>query len=149
MEAPESANHPTVGVLERQLVQCAHHRGVFTTEVSWAGAEAEYRVVTHALQELHQPVDKSIVVYCDNVPAVYMSANPEQHRRTKHIEIDIHFLRNKVTLGEIRLLHVPSSSQYANIFIKGLPTALFAEFRSSLNIRQAQDDTLGACWTIF
>lgn len=123
--------------------------------VSRSSAEAEYRAVAHAvaettwlrqlLQELHQPVSRSTVVYCDNVSAVYMSANPVQHRRTKHIEIDIHFVRDKVSLGEVRVLHVPTSSQYADIFTKGLPTTLFAEFRSSLNVRQAHVDTAGGC----
>jgi hypothetical protein len=57
-----------------------------------------------------------------------------QHRRTKHIELDIHFVREKVAIGAVRVLHVPSNSQYADIFTKGLPTALFQEFRSSLRV---------------
>ncbi|GJU52347.1 ribonuclease H-like domain-containing protein [Tanacetum coccineum] len=73
-------------------------------------------------------------VYCDNVIAVYMSANPVQHQRMKHIEIDIHFVRDFVASGQVRVLHVPSRFQYADIFTKGLPTALFIEFRSSLNM---------------
>jgi hypothetical protein len=73
-------------------------------------------------------------VYCDNVSAVYLSANPVHHRRTKHIELDIHFVRKKVALGDVRVLHVPSTSQYADIFTKDLPTILFREFRSSLHV---------------
>ena len=84
------------------------------------------------MQELRRPISSATVVYCDNVSAVYLSANPVQHRRTKHIELDIHFVREKVALGDVRVLHVPSSSQFADIFTKGLPTALFQEFRSSL-----------------
>jgi hypothetical protein len=57
-----------------------------------------------------------------------------QHRRTKHIEIDIHFVQEKVALGAVRVLHVPSTSQYADIFTKGLPRALFLDFRSSLHV---------------
>jgi hypothetical protein len=64
---------------------------------------------------------------------VYLSANPVHHRRTKHIELDIHFVREKVALGAVRV-HVPSTSQYADIFTKGLPTILFREFRSSLHV---------------
>nr|GEW27229.1 hypothetical protein [Tanacetum cinerariifolium] len=79
---------------------------------------------------------KPILVYCDNVSAVYMSANPVHHQRTKHIEINIHFVRDFVAKGEVRVLHVPSRFQYADIFTKGLPAALFLEFRSSLNIRR-------------
>ncbi|GJY39384.1 ribonuclease H-like domain-containing protein [Tanacetum coccineum] len=47
-----------------------------------------------------------------------------QHQRTKHIEIDIHFVRDLVAAGQVRVLHVPLRYQYADIFIKGLPSAL-------------------------
>nr|GEX17756.1 ribonuclease H-like domain-containing protein [Tanacetum cinerariifolium] len=88
--------------------------------ISRSSAEAEYRAT---------------LVYCDNVSAVYLSSNPVQHQRTKHIEIDIHFVRDLVSTGRIRVLHVPSHYQYADIFTKGLPTALFDEFRSSLSLK--------------
>ncbi|GJU20801.1 ribonuclease H-like domain-containing protein [Tanacetum coccineum] len=86
----------------------------------------------YLLRELHTPLSTATIVYCDNVSAVYLSSNPVQHQRTKHIEIDIHFVRDLVTTGHIRVLHVPSRYQYADIFTKGLPTALFDEFRDSL-----------------
>jgi hypothetical protein len=50
-----------------------------------------------------------MIIFCDNVSAVYMTANPVHHRRTKHIEIDIHFVREKVALEQVRVLHVPCS----------------------------------------
>ncbi|WVZ90303.1 LOW QUALITY PROTEIN: hypothetical protein U9M48_036613, partial [Paspalum notatum var. saurae] len=112
------------------------------TTVSRSSAEAEYRAVAHAvaescwlrqlLQELHVSIASATVVYCDNVSAVYLAGNPVHHRRTKHIEIDIHFVREKVALGQVRVLHVPSSHQFADIMTKGLPVQLFTEFRSSL-----------------
>jgi hypothetical protein len=74
------------------------------------------------------------LVYCDNVSAVYLSTNPVQHQRTKHVEIDLHFVRDRVAVGDVRILHVPTTSQFADIFTKGLPSSTFAEFRSSLNI---------------
>jgi hypothetical protein len=114
------------------------------TTVSRSSAEAEYRAVAtcvaescwvrQILQELHRPIHHATIVYCDNVSAVYMSANPVHHRRTKHIELDIHFVREKVAIGDVRVLHVPSSSQFADIFTKGLPTLLFREFRFSLHV---------------
>jgi hypothetical protein len=100
------------------------------TTVSRSNAEAEYRAVAHAvaeccwlrrlLQELHVPLSKATLVFSDNVSVVYMTANPVHHRRTKHIEIDIHFVREKVDLGQVRVLHVTSSRQFAEIMTKGL-----------------------------
>ncbi|GJR33551.1 ribonuclease H-like domain-containing protein [Tanacetum coccineum] len=130
------------------------------TDADWAGwpstcsVEAEYRGVANVvaetawirnlLRELHSPLLTATLVYCDNVSAVYMSANPVQHQRTKHIEIDIHFVRDMVKAGHVRVLHVPSRFQYADIFTKGLPSALFEDFRSSLSVRPPPAPTAGA-----
>jgi hypothetical protein len=74
-----------------------------------------------------------------------MTTNPVHHRCTKHIEIDIHFVCEKVALGQVRVLHVPSSHQYADIMTKGLPTQLFTNFRSSLCIWDPTAATAGGC----
>ncbi|GJS64180.1 ribonuclease H-like domain-containing protein [Tanacetum coccineum] len=102
--------------------------------LSRSSADAEYRGVTNdvaetswirnLLRELHTPLSTATLVYCDNVSAVYMSANPVQHQRTKHIEIDIHFVRDKVAAGHVRVLHVPSRFQYADIFTKRTPISV-------------------------
>ncbi|GJU76140.1 ribonuclease H-like domain-containing protein [Tanacetum coccineum] len=123
--------------------------------LSRSSAEAEYRGVANAvaetcwlrnlLRELHTPLATATLVYCDNVSAVYLSSNPVQHQRTKHIEIDIHFVRDLVATGAIRVLHVPSRYQYADIFTKSLPTSLFDEFRTSLSIRSSPVQTAGEC----
>jgi hypothetical protein len=123
--------------------------------VSRSSAEAEYHAVANAvaeaswlrqlLMELHAPLRRATVVFCDNISAVYMSSNPVQHQRTKHIEIDLHFVRDQVALGQVKVLHVPTSSQYADIFTKGLPSSVFTEFRSSLNVADNDDLTAGGC----
>ena len=74
-----------------------------------------------------------------------MAANPVHHRRTKHIELDIHFVREKVALGQLRVLHVPTTQQFADVMTKGLPTAAFEEFRSSLCIRLPDAQTAAGC----
>jgi hypothetical protein len=50
------------------------------------------------------------------------------------VEIDLHFVRDRVASGDVRVLHVPTTSQFADIFNKGLPSSMFSEFQSSLNI---------------
>lgn len=97
-------------------------------------AEAEYRGVANAvaeicwlwnlLRELHTPLSFATIVYCDNVSAVYLSSNPVQHQRTKHIEIDIHFVRDLVATGQVSILHVPSWFQYADTFYQGVTIRL-------------------------
>ncbi|GKD15238.1 ribonuclease H-like domain-containing protein, partial [Tanacetum coccineum] len=77
--------------------------------LSHSSSEAEYRGVSNVvagtawlhnlLRELHSPLSTATLVFCDNVSVVYMSANPVQHQRTKHIEINIHFVRDIVTAG--------------------------------------------------
>ncbi|GKA91067.1 ribonuclease H-like domain-containing protein [Tanacetum coccineum] len=122
--------------------------------LSRSSAEVEYRGVANGgcrwtlwiricLAELHALLTTATLVYCDNVNAVYLSTNPVQHQRTKHIEIDIHFVQDYVASGQDRVLHVPSRFQYADIFTKGLPSALFLEFRSSLNVRIPPAQTAG------
>nr|GEX42380.1 ribonuclease H-like domain-containing protein [Tanacetum cinerariifolium] len=98
-----------------------------------ANVVAETTWIRNLLCELYSPLVTDTLVYCDNVSVVYMSANPVQYQRTKHIEIDIHFVRDMVTAGDVRVLHVPSRFQYAYIFTKRRPSALFEEFRSSLS----------------
>ncbi|GKA09612.1 ribonuclease H-like domain-containing protein [Tanacetum coccineum] len=77
--------------------------------LSRSSAEAEYHSVANAadetcwlrnlLRELHTPLSSVTLVYCDNVSAIYLSCNSVQHQRTKHIEIDIHFVCDLVVAG--------------------------------------------------
>jgi hypothetical protein len=107
--------------------------------VSRSSAEAEYRAVANSvaeacwlrqlLVELHNPLLRATLVYCDNASAVYLSTNPVQHQRTKHVEIDLHFIRERVAVEEVCVLHVPTTSQFTDISTKGLPSSVFSEFR--------------------
>jgi hypothetical protein len=47
---------------------------------------------------------------------VYLSTNPVQHQRTKHVEIDLYFVRERVAIGDVWVLHVSTTSQFADIF---------------------------------
>lgn len=107
------------------LLAQAEYKGVANTvaELTW---------IRNLLIELHLPITNASVVYCDNISSVYLSTNPVKHQRTKHIELDIHFVRDKVAIGEVKVLH--ASLQYADIFTKGLPCSLHKEFRTSLTV---------------
>jgi hypothetical protein len=114
--------------------------------ISCSSTEVEYHAVANSvvetcwlrqlLQELHALLSKSTLVYCDNVSIVYLSTNPVQHQHTKHVEIDLYFVRERVAISDVRVLHVPTTSQFTDIFMKGLPNSVFLDFRSSLNIRR-------------
>ncbi|WVZ53715.1 LOW QUALITY PROTEIN: hypothetical protein U9M48_004620 [Paspalum notatum var. saurae] len=119
--------------------------------VSRSSAEAEYRAVANGVAEASwlRRYFKNLDILCSvlllytAIIAVYLSTNPVQHQRTKHIEIDLHFVRERVAAGAVRVLHVPTSSQFADIFTKGLPSTVFLEFRSSMNVRCTGVPTAG------
>ncbi|GJV74486.1 ribonuclease H-like domain-containing protein [Tanacetum coccineum] len=122
--------------------------------LSTSSAEAEDRGVANVvakkawlrsiLRELDMPLSSATLVYCDHVSAIYLTAHV-QHQQTKHIEIDIHFFHDMVARGHVRVLHVPSRYQYADIFTKGLPSAVFEEFCFSLSVRSSPPPTAGEC----
>nr|KYP60186.1 Retrovirus-related Pol polyprotein from transposon TNT 1-94 [Cajanus cajan] len=109
-----------------------------TTHFVSSSVKVKYRGVANVISEscwlrnllleLHCPIHKGAIVYCDNVSAIYLFSNPIQHHCTKHIEMDIHFVREKVARGQVRVLHVPSLYQIANIFTKGISRILFDNF---------------------
>ncbi|GKB93444.1 ribonuclease H-like domain-containing protein [Tanacetum coccineum] len=110
-----------------------------------ANAVAETCWLRSLLRELHTSLSSATLVYCYNVSAVYLSCNPIQHQLTKNIEIDIHFFHDLVVAGQVRVLHVPSHYHFLDIFTKGLPSALFEEFRSSLSVRCPLAPTAREC----
>ncbi|GKE42324.1 gag/pol polyprotein, partial [Tanacetum coccineum] len=86
--------------------------------ISRSSTEAEYK----ALHELGIGSSSTPILLCDNLGATYLSANPIFHTRTKHVEIDYHFVRKKVAQGDLRVQHISTHDQIADIFTKSLPT---------------------------
>ncbi|KAK2969475.1 hypothetical protein RJ640_022189 [Escallonia rubra] len=118
--------------------------------VSRSSAESEYRSVAYVVAEsywlrqllrdlgvfLHRPV----IVYCDNVSATYLAANLVFHARTKHIEIDFHFVRENVASGDIVVRYVSTSDQLADIFTKGLSRLKFHQLKANLSVVSPHSD---------
>ncbi|GKA32840.1 ribonuclease H-like domain-containing protein [Tanacetum coccineum] len=132
---------PTLVDIESKLGADSDLSTVNTEFRGLANVVTETCWLRNLLRELHTPLSKATLVYCDSVSVVYLSSYLVQHQRTKYIEIDIHFVRDLVAVVQVRVLHVSYRYQYADIFTKGLPSTLFEEFHTSLSVRSSPAQT--------
>jgi histone deacetylase 1/2 len=112
--------------------------------VSRSSTEAEYKSLANAtaemiwvqklLMELGVPHPPQTRLWCDNIGAKYLSANPVFHARTKHIEIDFHFVRERVAQKLLEISFISTKDQIADGFTKALPRVKLREFRNNLNL---------------
>ncbi|XP_071708748.1 uncharacterized protein [Rutidosis leptorrhynchoides] len=95
-----------------------------------SSAESEYKCMSNAateimwilklLDDLHIKTNLPVALFCDNKSAIQIVANPVFHEKTKHLEVDVHFIRKKVSSGMIKTVKIDSNVQLANILTKGL-----------------------------
>jgi hypothetical protein len=71
------------------------------------------------LKELRVFLPTPPILWCDNVSALALASNPVYHARTKHIEVDYHFIHEKVLNGDLVLKFISTLDQAADIFTKG------------------------------
>ena len=112
--------------------------------VSRSSTESEYKALANAtaelvwvqsvLRELGVSQPRAPSLWCDNLGATYLSANPVFHARTKHIEVDFHFVRERVAQKALEIQFIQSRDQLADIFTKPLPVDVFTRLRSNLNM---------------
>ena len=98
--------------------------------VARSSTEAEFRAmcnvccevmwITKILVDLHVNVSLPVDMYCDNKSTMQIAVNPVLHERSKHFEIDLYFLREKVASGFIKTVKVKSEDNVADLFTKGL-----------------------------
>jgi Reverse transcriptase (RNA-dependent DNA polymerase) len=108
-----------------------------------SSAEAEYRAMASTaselvwlkqlLHDLKISCEGPMQMYCDNQAARHIASNPVFHEQTKHIEVDCHFIREKVQAGEIETPFVRSQDQLADIFTKALDKGTFQKILYKLN----------------
>ncbi|KAH9792303.1 retrovirus-related pol polyprotein from transposon RE2 [Citrus sinensis] len=101
---------------------------------SLASASAEISWLQSLFSELRLQCMEKPVIWCDNLSATELAHNPVFHSRTKHIEIDIHYVRNKVLAGDLNIQFIPSEEQVADIMTKPLSFTRFSYLRAKLNV---------------
>lgn len=99
-----------------------------------AATICEIMWVTYILRDFKLVVPTPIHLFCDNQAAIHIARNPIFHERTKHLDIDCHFVRDKVKEGFILLKHVSSENQLADPFTKALANPLFHQMVSKLGL---------------
>ena len=112
-----------------------------TTEAEYVAASACYAQLQWMRQTLldFECRFTKIPLLCDNESAIKLANNPVNHSRTKHIDIRHHFLRDHKTKGDIKIHHVSTKKQLANIFTKLLDESRFCALRSELNILDSRN----------
>ncbi|XP_019150324.1 PREDICTED: uncharacterized protein LOC109147141 [Ipomoea nil] len=98
-----------------------------------ADVAAEVMWVVSLLCELGLHSRQPSTLWCDNLGATYLCANPVFHARTKHVEIDYHFVRDKVASGDFLVNFVSTKDQIADILTKPIPGPRFTLLRDKLN----------------
>lgn len=113
--------------------------------ISRSSAEAEYRAIASTTCELiwlrqlltdfgieHK---EAALLFCDNDSAIKIATDPIFHERTKHLEIDLHFVRERVLNKTIRLMPIRSQFQLADLFTKPLPSTKLLPFMSKMSLK--------------
>jgi hypothetical protein len=86
------------------------------------------------LKEIGIPCPKQARLWCDNLGAKYLASNPVFHGRGKNIEIDYHFIRERVAKEFLQIDYVPSGNQIADGFTKALQVRALENFKYNLNL---------------
>ena len=114
--------------------------------MSRSSTEAEYKAVANAtaeimwiqtlLREIGISSPRMAKLWCDNMGAKYLSANPVFHARTKHIEVDYHFVRERVAKRLLDIEHVSTRDQIADRFTKPIAARQLEIFKGYLNLEK-------------
>jgi hypothetical protein len=99
-----------------------------------ADGTAEILWIRSLLAELRISTSSMTTLWCDNLGATFLSANLVFHARTKHVEVDYHFVHDRVAKRESQVWFISSKDQVVDVLTKPLPPVSFAYFRSKLRV---------------
>ncbi|KAE8655186.1 Endoglucanase 20 [Hibiscus syriacus] len=112
----------------RQCLATAEYKSI-------ADAAAEVTWVNVVLADLGEGSGMTPTIWCDNSGAIEMSANSVHHAQSKHVDLDVHFVREKVVAKQLQVRYVPTSHQVADGFTKLLARGAFEYFRDQVRLR--------------
>ena len=96
--------------------------------------EAEYTTASEAMKEAlwlkglvsELGISQKVVdIHCDSSSAFYLSINPAHHEKTKHIDIKLHFIKNVISKGVMKMVKIHTSNNPADMLTKVVPTTKF------------------------
>ena len=99
-----------------------------------ANATTELKWIQSLLREINLQIPTTPTLWCDNIGATYLAANPVFHGRMKHIERDFHFVREYVKAGKLKIAYISTKDQLADILTKPLPKLWFVKLKTNLNV---------------
>ena len=113
--------------------------------VAKSSTEAEYVALSIATQEaiwlrrllvdLGFVVDCSTTIFEDNQGAIELSKNPKHHNRTKHIDVNYHFVRERVATKEVNICYCPTNDMLADMLTKGVTRNVHSKFCDLLGVK--------------
>jgi hypothetical protein len=114
--------------------------------ISRSSTEVEYKAIANVIAEIiwmHTLLDEhgvahpsAALLWCDNLGATYLSANLVFHARTKHIEVDYHFVKERVARKQLSICFISTKDQLVDGFTKSMSSQKLLEFQHSLNLRR-------------
>ena len=109
---------------------------ISTTEAEYIAAAkccAQILWMKQTLADYNKKFDV-VSILCDNTSAIDLSKNPVLHSRSKHIDVRHHFLRDHVNKGDIKMTHIETENNVADIFTKPLHSERYAKLRLDLGM---------------